>query len=285
IAGGAFDEFAQPGEDINVTRARLRALLPQAMQSAEQQAQNAAAGINDLFGGVEAAPIVACHDNAQLSPLTSRERLHGEKEALGLYLTGHPIEEYEAELAHICKRKIARMKPEKRTQWAAGMVVSTRIMKSRRGAPMCFLVLDDRSARMEVSLFPECFEKFGRKVVKDEVLVLEGEVQADEFSGGMSLRAEKVYTIAEARQRFSSGFVIDLRETDMPTDFGPRLKGLLTPHRAQADGCGICVLYTGDTAAARIALGQDWQVQASDDLLRSLRDEFGNCVRLDYASG
>ncbi len=285
IAAGAFDEFALPGEDVNATRARLHGQLPQAMQSAEQQAHNAAAGITDLFGGVEAPPIAVCAEPASARQLTTRERLQGEKEALGLFLTGHPIEEYEDELQHICKRKIVKLRPEKRTQWAAGMVVSTRIMKSRRGAPMCFLVLDDRSARLEVSMFPECFEHYGRKVVKDELLVLEGEVQADEFSGGMALRAEKVYTIAEARQKFSRGFVIDLSDTCMPEDFGERLKDVISPHRMPREGCGISVLYAGEAAAARISLGQDWQVQASDDLLRSLRDEFGNCVHLEYATG
>ncbi len=286
LAAGAFDEFALPGEDVNTTRGRLQGLLAHAMQSAEQQAQNAEAGINDLFGGVENAPIEACAVAASVSSLNSRQRLQGEKESLGLFLTGHPIEEYEQELEHICKRRIVNLRAEKRTQWIAGMVVSVRARNSRRGARMCNLVLDDRSARLEVVMFPDCFEQYGRKVANDELLVLEGEVQVDEFSdGGIAMRAQKVFTIAEARQRFSRGFVIDMRREDMPADFGARLKDVISPHRALDEGCEIAVLYSGEAAAARISLGQDWQVQASDDLLRSLRDEFGNCVRLEYATG
>jgi len=220
---------------------------------------------------------------ADIKALTGRERLQGEKEALGLYLTGHPIEEYEQELKHFCKRKIAKLRAEKKTQWVSGMVVSTRVMKSRRGAPMCFLVLDDRSARLEVSLFPDCYEQFGAKVAKDELLIIEGEVGADEFSGGLSLRADKVYTIAEARQRFSEGFVIDFRQAPLPPDFGARLKQLLTPHRTMEEGCPIAIWYAAAEAQARISLGQDWRVQASDDLVRCLNEEFDGCVRLDYA--
>jgi len=282
IASGAMDEFALPGEEINDTRARLRAELPRAMQSADQKNRDEQAGMTDLFGGVEAAPVVVCEPLRDVPELTSRERLQGEKDTLGLYLTGHPIEDYEEELRHFCRRKIGDLRSEKKTQWVSGMVVSTRVMKSRRGAPMCFLVLDDRSARLEVSLFPECFEKYGRKVAKDELLIIEGEVAPDDFSGGHSLRAEKVYSMAEARQRFSQGLVMDFSTDVLPVDFGPRLKQVITPHRAQTEGCGISVVYVANEAQARIALGDEWQVQASDDLLRSLRDEFGGCVSLAY---
>ncbi len=282
IAAGAMDEFALPGEDVNTTRARLREVLPRAMQSADQQARNAEAGIADMFAG-ESAPVQqVCTTEANVVPLTSKQRLFSEKETLGLYLTGHPIEEYEAELRHFCKLRINDLRAEKKTQWVGGMVVSTRIMKSRRGAPMCFLVLDDRSARLEVSLFPETFETYGRKVAKDELLIFEGEVQADDFSGGLALRAEKVLTMCEARERFSQGVVIDFSNDELPADFGAELKALLLPHRAES-GCGVSVLYANGNARARVRLGNEWQVQARDDLLGNLRDSYGNRVYLDYA--
>ena len=149
---------------------------------------------------------------------------------------------------------------------------------------MCFLVLDDRSACIEVSMFPECYEKYGSKVSADELLVIEGEVQSDEFSGGVSLRAEKVYSIAQARQKFSRGVLIDLTQTPMPEDFGQRLKQIISPYTAQQSGCSVAVLYQAEIASARIALGHNWCVDASDDLLRCLREEFGGCVRLEYAT-
>jgi DNA polymerase-3 subunit alpha len=284
ISSGAMDEFAQPGEDVNATRARLRANLGPALQSAEQQAHNAEAGIVDMFGGMDVEQAVACEQRATVPALSNRDRLQGEKEALGLYLTGHPIEEYEQELRFFSKRKIVDLRAEKKTQWVSGMVVSTRVMKSRRGAPMCFLVLDDRSARIEVSLFPEAYEQYGRKVAKDELLIIEGEVQADDFSGGLALRAEKVFSIAQARQRFSEGVVIDFREARVPDDFSARLKHAIAAHRANNEGCPICIWYSRDDAQARISLGQEWQVQANDELLRTLKQEFSGCVRLEYSS-
>ena len=98
----------------------------------------------------------------------------------------------------------------------------------------------------------------------------------------MSLRAEKVYTIAEARQKFSEGVVIDFRSQQLPEDFGPRLKQVISPHRALSDGCPIAILYAREEAEARISLGEDWRVQANDDLLASLNEAFFGCARLDY---
>ena len=286
IGSGAFDEFAQPGETPNETRARLSAELPGAIKSAEQLAQNEAAGITDLFGGLDSAP----HDagatvaKVQYVSLSSRERLAGEKETLGLYLTGHPIGEYEEELRHFCQRKLVDLKPQRKTQRVAGMVLSTRVMKSRRGAPMCFLVLDDRSARIEVSLFPEVYEQFGRKVAKDELLIIEGAVESDDFSGGLTLRGERVFSIMEARKKFSHGFILDYSEDCLPGDFNDRLKGILAPHRSEQVGCPVFLLYAAGAASARISLGQEWQVEANDEVLLALRREFGSKVGLAYGA-
>ena len=287
IASGAMDEFAHADEDHNATRARLRAELPRALKSAEQAARNLAAGMVDMFAEVKAdaspTPDISAATVAYVA-LSTRDRLAGEKEALGIYLTGHPIEEYQTELSQFCGARIADLRAKKKNQWVAGLVVSNRVMKSRRGAPMCFLVLDDRSARLEVALFPDTYEKFGAKVVQDELLVVEGEVQTSEFNGGLSLRAERVLTMSEARQKFSAGFVIDFTDHQLPDDFSDRLRSTLTPYRQSGDGCQVMVLYKANTAQARISLGQDWQVKASDDLLQCLQSEFGSRVALSYAS-
>ena len=283
IGSGALDEFAQAGESVNDTRARLSAELPDAIKSADQLARDEALGITDLFGGVDSPIPTSAHgDGVNYVGLSTRERLAGEKDTLGLYLTGHPIEEYEGELRHFCRHRIVDLKAEKKNQWVAGMVLSTRIMRSRRGSPMCFLVLDDRSARIEVALFPETYEKFGRKAIKDELVVIEGEVEADDFTGGLTLRTERVFSMAEARQKFSSGFLLDFTGCPMPGDFSDRLMQVLNPHRCEQIGCPVTVLYGARDASAKIRLGAEWQVEANDEVLHALKQEFGTHVVLNY---
>ena len=284
IMSGAMDEFALPAEETNYTRARLRQELPLALHGAEQVARNSAIGMTDMFGEADAV-LAAVPEGKPVTPLATRDRLQGEKETLGLYLTGHPIEEYLGELINFCPQRIVDLRAQRGNQWVSGMVVSSRMMKSRRGAPMGFVVLDDRSARIEVALFPDTYEKYGRKVAPDELLVIEGEVQADEFTGGLNLRAEKVYDIGEARQRFSRGVMLDFSAQALPADFNPRLKEVLQPYLAAQSGCNIAIRYVASSALAEISLGRDWQVAASDDLLRTLKQEFGKeCVHLRYAN-
>ena len=287
INAGAMDDFIAQDEGLNQGRARLNAQMPQAIQGAEQVARNAAVGISDLFGGIAEPTVDNCVSQAPVLPMTSMQRLHGEKDTLGLFLTGHPIDGYESEIRQFCRTPIKDLRTGKQSQWVAGMVVSQRVMKTKRGTSMGFLVLDDRTARLEVSLFSEAFEQYGSKVSKDELLVVEGEIQHDEYNGGMALRASRILTIDEARQRFSRGLELDFSQCGLPDGFNEQLKKLVQPHRAGAMGgvgsCPIVLLYPHAGAVARIVLGDPWRVQANDDLLQSLTQEFGqDCVKLDY---
>jgi DNA polymerase-3 subunit alpha len=216
-------------------------------------------------------------------PLSTRERLEGEKDALGLYLTGHPIEDYLDELGHIRGCDIAGLRPRRGSQLIAGLVVSTRVLPARRGGDNCFLEIDDRSGRIEVALFGETYETHRAKIAKGVILVVEGEVQSDELGGSLKVRAERVLTIEEVRQRFGEGLQVDLSALPEPgpiADLPTRLRACLEPHRKARTGCPVEVVYQaagpgGVRARGRIRLGPDWQVNPSDDLLERLRSEFG----------
>lgn len=287
ISSGAMDEFAVTEETLNQTRARLLATLPQAVQGAEQVARDQAVGITDLFGGIESqAPEENCAVESKVKPLTTLERLKGEKDTLGLFLTGHPIESYEQELGHFCRSKIKDLRVSKSTQWVAGMVISNRVMKNKRGTSMGFLVLDDRSARLEVSLFSDAFQNYGHKVAKDELLVVEGEIQSDEYNGGISLRASQVLTMDEARQKFSRGLALDFTASQLPENFNQKLKEILQPYQVPGATCPVAILYKAEEAEGKISLGPEWQVKVSEQLLFDLEENFGDeKVSLHYAKG
>ena len=287
ISSGAMDEFALADETLNQTRARLLATLPQAVRGAEQVARDRAVGITDLFGGIESQPAVQDFEvQSMAKPLTTLERLGGEKDTLGLYLTGHPIESYEKELGHFCRSKIKDVRASKNTQWVAGMVISNRVMKNKRGSSMAFLVLDDRSARLEVSLFSDAFQNYVHKVSKDELLVIEGEIQSDERNGGITLRASQVLTMDEARQKFSRGLALDFTASQLPVNFNQKLKEILQPYQVPGATCPVAILYKAEEAQGRISLGPEWHVKVSQQLLFDLEENFGDeKVSLNYPQG
>ena len=272
VRAGAMDSFAAQGAsggDLNAIRAGLLDELPEAMQGAEQLARDAQLGISDMLGGVqEPAP----RRSRSVQPLSTQERLEGEKEILGLYLTGHPIDAYLAELRRFCPTAINALRPGRGKQSVAGLVVSNRTRRGRRGS-MAFAVLDDRSARIEASLFGETYVENRAKLVKDAILVVEGEVQADEYASGNKLRAERIMTLAEARHRFGARLRIRAGK-GIDSNFVTHMKQTLRRHR-NAQGCPVAVVYAANGAHAQITFGDAWRVDASDALLAQLRDVFG----------
>ncbi len=274
---GAFDDFAHAEESPGAVRARLWGEVDQALQGADQAARDAASGMVDMFGGIDAAAApapAAAPAAARVRPWSAEERLEGEKQTLGFYLTGHPIESHLGELSQFCTG-IDALRAGRARQVVGGMVVSLRTRRGRGGDTMGFAVIDDRSGRMEASFFAEVYERDRNKLEKDRLVILEGEVQKDDFSGGHKLRAERALTIEEARDRFSDGLRIHLRDGDSAPGAAGRLKSALAPYVSDNGGCPVSVCYRSAGAEGQVRLGRGWRVRGSDELLAHLKSEFG----------
>ena len=275
IRAGALDALVPDAQGMDQARAQLLAQLPIAMQGAEQTARNSELGINDMFGAGPSASLAPAV-STPAPPLLKRDRLEGEKEALGLYLSGHPIDEYQDELAQITPTRLVNLRAQKGTQVVAGLVVSLRTMRNKRGDAMGFVVLDDRSGRIEGSLFSGVYAEHQEKISKDAVVIAEAEVQQDDYTGSVKLKIERIYTIEEARRRFAQSLLIDSLAC-AKNELVPRLRKCLSPHRRAEAGCPVAIVYraTEAQAQAQILLGPQWQVSPSDELLNTLRGEFG----------
>ena len=131
-------------------------------------------------------------------------------DTLGLYLTGHPIDEYEEELQRMHPNRISALRPGKESATVSGMVVGMRVMKNKRGESFAFLTLDDKSGRLEVSVFAEKFNVYRDILVKDALLVVQGGVSEDSFTGGLK-NACRVYTVdlRSALQQNKISFCVD----------------------------------------------------------------------------
>lgn len=281
IRSGAMDCFAVPDESIDSTRARLLDELPDSVQGAEQSARNAELAIDDMFGGVPEPSKIT--NGRKVRSLSTHDRLEGERETLGLFLTGHPVDEYLAEIRRFCRTRIAALRPADTNQTAAGVVVSNRTRRGRRGA-MGFVEIDDKSGRIEANLFGEVYDRYRAKLEKDAILVIEGTVQNDEFTQGLKLRAERVSTLEEARNRHAGRIVLRVARQTVNGETVADLKAILGRHR-NAEGCSVAIDYAGTGAFGCVRLSDAWRVDATDALLGELRDTFGNdAVVLDYGS-
>jgi DNA polymerase-3 subunit alpha len=283
IRSGALDKIG-PGVDVDYDRAVMFAAIGEAVRAAEQSAANASAGMTDLFGAVvpssdETGDVY--RDFRQVRRWSMKERLNGERDTLGLYLTGHPIDEFEDELRHLVSSRIGNLKPDKNKQTVAGLVVGFRAMRTKRGDTMAFVTLDDRTGRIEVAVFADTYNANREKLVKDALIVLEGQINHDEYSGGLKMRADNVADLAEARQARVAGIRINWNNDQLPMDFSQQLRKALEPYKNGA--CHVAVRYQRADVSGDITLGRDWLVKPSDELLQSLRGLYGsNQVELIY---
>jgi DNA polymerase-3 subunit alpha len=257
-------------------RGMIMASMDEAVAAAEQQARNADAGIVDLFGDVvEAAP---SGEFIEALPWTDDERLMAEKETLGLYLTGHPIDQYEHELSRFVEQRLSDLQPTRRgvTTTVAGLVLAQRIQKGMRGS-RAFVLLDDRTGRIEAALFSDTYEQFKHLLTKDTVIVVEGEVSHDDYAGGLKMIVRKVLSLAEARASRSRGVELRLEGARLGARFAQDLQQLLVSHKpVGGSGCPVRVRYRSASAEATLRLGDGWRVQASDELLKRLRQQYGS---------
>lgn len=268
-----FDEPKAYQANIDQNRAVLLAAMEEAIKAAEQTARTHDSGHADLFGGVfvdEDADVYANHRKAK--ELTLKERLKGEKDTLGLYLTGHPIDEYEGEIRRFARQRIIDLKPARDTQTVAGMIIALRVMKNKKGDKMGFITLDDRSGRIEASLFADAFHSAQSLLQTDAMVVVEGEVSNDDFSGGLRLRVKRVMSMEDARTNLAESLRLKVHTDALKGDQLRWLGDLFKRHRG---ACPITMEYTRNDAKALLQFGESWRIDPADSLIQALRDQFG----------
>ncbi|MFQ2168798.1 DNA polymerase III subunit alpha [Aeromonas veronii] len=264
ILSGAMDR-------LGPHRAALMATLEEAMRAAEQHAKAQAVGQVDMFGVLteEIDDVKKAFANVPHWP--DKVWLEGERETLGLYLTGHPINQYSSELRRYTSGRLCDLHPTSRdtVTTAAGLVIAARSMVTKRGNKMGIFTLDDRSGRLDVTLFSEALEKYEELMQKDRILVVSGQVSFDDFSGGLKMSARELLDINDARERFARAIRISLDEQRIDDRFFPRLCEILEPARAGV--CPVQVNYRRPGSRVRLTLGTEWRVTPTDQLIDDLR--------------
>ena len=285
VKSGAMDCFRE-------TRRALMHHVPEALRSADQQARAAAAGQNDMFGLGDVAETEAVRmQPVQLAEWQERLFLSNEKEALGLYLTGHPFDAVRRDASFFVDGKlgdiIAEPAPQtnkgerdyaaRREATVAGLIVDVR----KRGNRVS-VVLDDDTGRMEISFFSEAFQEFSHLLVKDEIVVVSGALRYDDFIGSWTVNAKNVLHIDRVIESRARSLVLSIATNGKGDAILTQLHDVLLPYREGS--CDVSVRYVGASASARLSLGPEWAVRPSRELRDKLTELLGtNNVRLLYA--
>jgi DNA polymerase III subunit alpha len=265
IYSGSLDSLGERGE--------LRANLEAALLSAEQQLAGIDSGQQDFFG---LAMIPQSTPKVPATGWPKVQRLQAEKEVLGFYLSGHPLENYQEELTHLVTANLdASLLQEDRSVTIAGWVLSIRPLWTKRGEKMALVCLEDASGRLEVTLFSDMYSTYKDILHKDKLLIIEGESQKDEFTGTTRILAKKILDIATAREHYAQHLLIKASNALISPKHIMELKDKL--HTFCPGCCAIIIEYRHSKLQSQLqlCLAEKWTVRPTDALLSQLRLIFG----------
>ena len=249
-------------------RATLLASVGRAIDAAQHEA--AAAGQASLFGGPDGA--VRHVEYVKATRWSTREQLSNEKLALGYYFSGHLFTEFAAEARRLAPTPLAEVRQARDLVKLAGVIVAARSQNTRRGR-MGVVVLDDGTAQLELMVFSELYDRKRALLKEDQLLFVTGKVRYDEFTQRLSISADDLMDLTEARATAAARLRIEL---DGAGD-ADRLREALSPYRVAnggaGGGCRVVVSYSNDCGTAEVALPEDWRVRPDDRLIADLRGQ------------
>lgn len=273
IKSGALDE-------LGAERSVLMSALDDALRAAEQSAANEAAGMGDLFG--EVVPTAGTgdpyRDHRRARSWTLRDILAGEKESLGSFLSGHPMDEFQQEVRKFSPRSIRELTAGSK-QWVAGLIVDVRLVKTQRGT-MAVLQLDDGTGQIEATAYSEVYEQNRDLLVKDQIVLADGRLQMDDFRGQLSLRAKSFTTLEAARSSRVRELKLGLNSEAIERGVSAELKRAFSAHIGD---CPIVVEYKQSAGSAMVRFGDRYRIKPTDTLLDQLKELVGHdAVELVY---
>jgi DNA polymerase-3 subunit alpha len=280
IKAGAFD-----GRAGGKHRAQLLAAVDTALERGASEQRDKRSGQTSLFGLIDPAPAAGTprlgETYPEIEPWGPKQLLAFEKEALGFYVSGHPLDRYRSELGRWANATTADFAEGRRAAGDAsigGIVSQYREMITKKGDKMARFVLEDQAGTMEVVVFPKTFEKVRHVLVSDEPILCMGEVRnegtAEQADWKMMMNEAQV--MAELRQARTTRVEIHLNADAITDDQVTALRGILEGARGSVPA--VLRLTIARRSETVIPLGDRYQVAPSDELLARLERLFGERV-------
>lgn len=263
IFAGGMDEFG-------VDRARLVVSLDAAMDYGEMVRQKAKDGQMAWFADAEGQPAYE-----EGPPLSFDEKLKYEREALGFYLSAHPLERYEKVLARIDHHRIHKLYDlhEQTIARTAGMVRKARFVQTKNGEPMAFMTLNDPSGDIEVVVFPKLYKETPLYFDEGQFLLVEGTVQKQ--AQDIKLIAQKAKPLEQFHdhrgKEGQSVLYVKIDERQQHTQAVTEVKRLLQRFNGAAK---VILYYEGDNKTIR--LPDSLRVNPTKECLDLLRHQLGS---------
>jgi DNA polymerase-3 subunit alpha len=272
IKAGALDK-------LGINRPSLLADMKAAVDGAEQHTRAMEAGQNDMFG-TEMPPPPPAHGStlARWSPL---KLYRHEYESLGLYLSGHPFDQYRADCPHICTGPISGViksmpRPSADADhWRGGQAVTLAglISDIRKRGNRVTMFLDDGDERLELTMYNEAYQQYRHLIEEHVIRVVSGKLRFDEFIDGWRLSVKTVKDIDRVVEQRASQLIIHWLARETEGLDSNALKSILEPHRPGR--CRVSLDFQSADAKVPVVLPDDWRVRPSGELRDKLAEIIG----------
>ena len=262
IRAGAFDELEK-------NRASLLASINQAISLAEQSKSHL--GQDSLFGE-EANKEVTNY--VVTDEWDSKRQIYEEKVALGFYYSGHPFSHYKEMVRAMFPQSLRDARPSNNNQWLSGVVMAVRNRMTQRGK-IAIVTLDDGEGRLDMIVGSKLLSTVYPLIKDDQLLIVEGKVSPDEFTGGNRVSAVNIFDLLTVQSRKTKQIKINVGENLNPE----QLKLLLKPYSNGAypkeiGRCPVVIEYQNQDGSAEIKLGDNWAVAPHENLIFDLKKSF-----------
>lgn len=262
IKAGAFDS-------LHPDRAATLASVGLAFEWADTQVANEGqGGLFDFDGDTHGSSTQEPH-LVHVEPWSIRDRLVQEKTAIGFYLSGHLFDAYAGEVRAFAKRPIGELVDSREPVLVAGIVSELRVVNGQRGRVAIFK-LDDGSEAIESVANEELLDANRELLREDELVLIQGKLQPDRFSGGLRLNVNAVWDLASARARFGRYLAVEINGGTPPVADVLKLwpvRRVESEHGELTQGLSIRLRLRRRTAVAEIDLGDDARFWPSDEAL------------------
>lgn len=214
IKGGAFDT-------IGTSRAQMLAIAELVVDQVQREKKDRISGqmsLLDMAGMGDSKEMTNLKEDhfPQKQPFSKEERLAMEKEVLGLYVTGHPLEKYE----DILKKTVTLFSNiidsyqdlkdagirDGQPVSIGGLIIEMKTMMTKKGQMMCFLTLEDLYGRIEVVVFPKTYDEYRRYLKPDQPVVIKGRINYNE-EARTTVIAAQIFPIGEPQENYEKSVV------------------------------------------------------------------------------
>jgi DNA polymerase III subunit alpha len=251
IKSGAFD-------CTGAARDEMICEVESEMSAAAGVQRDRAAGQSNLFDMLGSKSSNKPKKKANFVKWTARQVLQYEKETLGYYMSGHPLDRHKGYIEDFCNYSSSKLKscPDKSEVRMGGIVSGKKELITQKGGRMAFVSFEDLEGTIETIFFPKAYEKY-RELLEDErPLLLRG--KADVSSDQVKIIADEVFSLAEAAQRLASRARIVLKADLVDREIIKRVKEILGAYHG---GLPVSIsLLVNEAGEAIIELPQQYHI-------------------------